>query len=153
MPRLLLAISFAFLTFMAGVWTRAAQQPGAAELEAARFTGKNTVLEAAGVGATRRRFEAGARTAWHSHPNGQLLFVQEGRLRLQKRGQPIKELGQGESDFSGPNVEHWHGASASTPLVHVAVGFGGDTKWFAKVTDEEYSGKAGQAGRAGEAGR
>src|SRR5439155_34414 len=66
MPRLLLAISFAFLTFMAGVWTRAAQQPGAAELETARFTGKNTVLEAAGVGATRRRFEAGARTAWHS---------------------------------------------------------------------------------------
>jgi 4-carboxymuconolactone decarboxylase len=126
--------------FMTGVWTRAAQQPGAADLEAARFTGKSTVLQPDGVGATRRRFEAGARTAWHSHPNGQLLFVQEGRLRMQRRGQAIKEIGQGESDFTGPNVEHWHGAAASTPLTHVAVGFGGETKWLDKVTDEEYAG-------------
>ena len=141
MPRLLLASSFVFLLFMTGVWTRAAQQPGAADLEAARFTGKTTVLEAAGVGATRRRFEAGARTAWHSHPNGQLLFVQEGRLRMQKRGQTIKEMGPGESDFTGPNVEHWHGAAPATPLTHAAVGFGGETKWLDKVTDAEYAGK------------
>jgi 4-carboxymuconolactone decarboxylase len=140
MPRLLLAGSFVFVLFMTGVWTRAAQQPGAADLEAARFTGKSTVLQPDGVGATRRRFEAGARTAWHSHPNGQLLFVQEGRLRMQRRGQAIKEFGQGESDFTGPNVEHWHGAAASTPLTHVAVGFGGETKWLDKVTDEEYAG-------------
>ena len=141
MPRILLAVSFALLLLMTGVWTRAAQQPGAADLEAARFTGKTTVLEAAGVGATRRRFEAGARTAWHSHPNGQLLFVQEGRLRMQKRGQTIKEMGPGESDFTGPNVEHWHGAAPATPLTHVAVGFGGETKWLDKVTDAEYAGK------------
>ena len=142
MSRLLLAASFVFLLFMTGVWTRAAQQPGAADLEAARFTGKSTVLQPDGVGATRRRFETGARTAWHSHPNGQLLFVQEGRLRLQRRGQAIKEIGQGESDFTGPNVEHWHGAAASTPLTHVAVGFGGETKWLDKVTDDEYAGKS-----------
>jgi len=141
MSRLLLAVSFVVLLFMTGVWTRAAQQPGAADLEAARFTGKSTVLQPEGVGATRRRFEAGARTAWHSHPNGQLLFVQEGRLRMQQRGQAIKEMGRGESDFTGPNVEHWHGAAASTPLTHVAVGFGGETKWLDKVTDDEYAGK------------
>ena len=141
MPRVLLAVSFALLLLITGVWTRAAQQPGAADLEAARFTGKSTVLQPEGVGATRRRFEAGARTAWHSHPNGQLLFVQEGRLRLQRRGQAIKEIGQGESDFTGPNVAHWHGAAASTPLTHVAVGFGGETKWLDKVTDDEYAGK------------
>ena len=141
MPRLLLALSLILLLSFAAVWTHAAQQPGAAELEAARFTGNSTVLEAAGVGATRRRFEAGARTAWHSHPNGQLLFVQEGRLRLQKRGQAIKELGAGESDFTGPNIVHWHGAAAGTPLTHVAVGFGGETKWLEKVTDDEYAGK------------
>ena len=140
MSRLLLAASLAFLLFMTGVWTRAAQQPGAAELEAARFTGKSTVLPADGVGVGRRRFEAGARTAWHSHPNGQLLFVQEGRLRMQKRGQAIKEIGQGESDFTGSSIEHWHGAAASMPLTHVAVGFGGETKWLDKVTDEEYAG-------------
>jgi quercetin dioxygenase-like cupin family protein len=142
MPRLLLAIAMVVLLFVAGVWTRAAQQPGAAELEAARFTGKTTVLQAEGVGVTRRRFEAAARTAWHSHPNGQLLFVQEGRLRMEKRGQAIKELGPGQSDFTGPNVEHWHGAAAGTALTHVAVGFGGETKWLAKVTDDEYAGKA-----------
>jgi 4-carboxymuconolactone decarboxylase len=142
MPRLLLAFSFVLVLLMTAVWTRAAQQPGAADLEAARFTGKTTVLEAAGVGAGRRRFEAGARTAWHSHPNGQLLFVQEGRLRMQKRGQTIKEMGPGESDFTGPNVEHWHGAAATTPLTHVAVGFGGETKWLDKVTDDEYAGKS-----------
>jgi len=141
MSRLLLAIALVFLLVAAGVWTQAAQQPGAAELEAARFTGKSTVLEAGGVGATRRRFEPGARTAWHSHPNGQLLFVQEGRLRMQRRGQAIKELGPGESDFTGSNVEHWHGAAASTALTHVAVGFGGETKWLAKVTDDEYAGR------------
>jgi 4-carboxymuconolactone decarboxylase len=140
MPRLMLAGSCGFLLFMAGVWTRAAQQPGAADLEAARFTGKSTVLQPEGVGVTRRRFEAGARTAWHSHPNGQLLFVQEGRLRMQRRGQAVKEIAPGDSDFTGPNVEHWHGAAASTPLTHVAVGFGGETKWFAKVTDAEYAG-------------
>jgi quercetin dioxygenase-like cupin family protein len=142
MRRLLLALSMVSLLSFAGVWTRAAQQPGAAELEAARFTGKSTVLEPAGVGAARRRFEAGARTAWHSHPNGQLLFVQEGRLRLQKRGQAIKELDAGESDFTGPNIVHWHGAAAATPLTHVAVSFGGETKWLEKVTDDEYAGKA-----------
>jgi len=142
MPRLLLASSFILLLLMTSVWTRAAQQPGAADLEASRFTGKSTVLPPDGVGVTRRRFEAGARTAWHSHPNGQLLFVQEGRLRMQRRGQAIKEIGQGDSDFTGPNVEHWHGAAASTPLTHVAVGFGGETKWLAKVTDDEYAGKS-----------
>jgi len=141
MPRLLLAVSFVLLLMMTAVWTRAAQQPGAADLEAARFTGKTTVLEPGGVGVTRRRFEAGARTAWHSHPNGQLLFVQEGRLRMQKRGQAIKEMSPGESDFTPGNVEHWHGAAATTPLTHVAVGFGGDTRWLGKVTDDEYAGK------------
>src|SRR5262249_47210109 len=142
MPRLLLAISFVLLLMMTAVWTRAAQQPGAPDLEAARFTGKTTVLEPGGVGVTRRRFEAGARTAWHSHPNGQLLFVQEGRLRMQKRGQAIKEMSSGESDFTPPNVEHWHGAAATTPLTHVAVGFGADTTWLDKAPAAQYPRKA-----------
>src|SRR5262250_453291 len=113
MPRLLLAVSFVLLLMMTAVWTGAAQQPGAADLEAARFTGKTTVLEPGGVGVTRRRFEAGG-------------------LRMQKRGQAIKEMSPGESDFTPANVEHWHGAAATTPLTHVAVGFGGDTRWLGK---------------------
>jgi quercetin dioxygenase-like cupin family protein len=127
-------------------WTkpRPAQQAGAAAaaLGEARFTGKTAALDAAGAVAGRRRFEAGARTAWHSHPNGQLLFVQEGRARIQKQGQPFKDFGPGQSDFTAPNIVHWHGATPDSALVHVAVGFGGETRWLEKVTDEEYAGKA-----------
>jgi quercetin dioxygenase-like cupin family protein len=123
-------------------WTRPAQRGGAAGSEEARFSGKTENLDLAGTTATRRRFEAGARTAWHSHPNGQLIFVQEGRARIQKRGQPIKDLGQGESDYTAPNVVHWHGAAPDSSLVHVAVGFGGETKWLEKVTEDEYAGRA-----------
>ena len=74
-----------------------AQQPAPAAGDDARFTGVSTVLDAKDLSAARRRFEAGARSAWHSHDNGQLLYVQEGRMRTQRRGQPIKEFGPGES--------------------------------------------------------
>ncbi|MEZ5293548.1 MAG: cupin domain-containing protein [Vicinamibacterales bacterium] len=106
-----------------------------------RFTGLSTVLDAKDLSAARRRFEPGARSAWHSHDNGQLLYVERGRLRTQKKGQTVKELGVGESDYTGPNVVHWHGAAATTELIQVNVGFGGETRWMQKVTDAEYQGK------------
>lgn len=138
MHRIMLFCSLVLLLAVSVAWTPLAQQPG----DEARFTGKTVVIETPGVGVTRRRFEAGARTAWHSHPRGQLLLVEEGEARIQKRGQPFKDMGPGESDFTGPNVVHWHGAAPTGPLVHVAVGFGGETTWLEKVTDEEYLGKA-----------
>jgi quercetin dioxygenase-like cupin family protein len=140
MQRIVLACSLVVLFAGSAVWM-SAQQP-AADPEASRFTGQTAPLEAGGAVAGRRRFEPGARTAWHSHPRGQLLFVQEGRARIQKKGQPFKDLGPGESDFTGPDIVHWHGATPTSPLVHVAVGFGGETKWLDKVTEEEYTGKA-----------
>ena len=91
-----------------------AQQP-AADPEASRFTGQTAPLDAAGAVAGRRRFEPGARTAWHSHPRGQLLFVQEGRARIQKKGQSFRDFGPGESDFTGPDIVHWHGATPTSP--------------------------------------
>ena len=106
-----------------------------------RFTGKADALDAKDVGVSRRRFEPGARSAWHSHSKGQLLFVEEGRGRVQRRGQPARELGPGESDYTAPNIVHWHGAVPHTHLIQVAVGFGGETKWMEKVTDEQYAGK------------
>jgi quercetin dioxygenase-like cupin family protein len=63
-------------------------------------------------------------------------------MRTQKRGQALKELGPGESDYTQANIVHWHGAVPDRPLVQVNVGFGGETKWMEKVTDEEYQGKA-----------
>jgi quercetin dioxygenase-like cupin family protein len=139
MKRILLLGSLVVL--LASVaWTRPAQQPGAASDEA-HFTGKTVTLEPEGAVVTRRSFETGARTAWHSHPRGQLLFVQQGRARVQKQGEAFKDLAPGESDYTPPDVIHWHGATPTGPLVHVAVGFGGETKWLEKVTDDEYLGR------------
>jgi len=106
-----------------------------------RFTGISTVLDGKDLSAARRRFEPGARSAWHSHDNGQLLYVEQGRMRTQKKGQPVLELGVGQSDYTGPNVVHWHGAAAGTHLLQVNVGFGGETRWMQKVSDAEYGGK------------
>ena len=105
------------------------------------FTGKSVAMEGKDLTVARRSFEAGARSAWHFHTNGQLLMVEDGRMRTQKKGGAIKELGKGESDYTGPNVTHWHGAVPGQPLIQINVGFGGETKWLDRVTDVEYSGK------------
>jgi quercetin dioxygenase-like cupin family protein len=105
-----------------------------------RFTGVSTNLEPTGLVVFRRRFEAGARSAWHSHAEGQLLFVEKGRARVQKRGQPLREMAPGESDYTPPGVEHWHGAAPQEPFVQVAVGFGEGITWLEKTTDAEYNG-------------
>jgi quercetin dioxygenase-like cupin family protein len=122
-------------------WVGEAQQPPAAGANDPRFTGKTVVMDGKDLSVARRRFEPGARTAWHSHDKGQLLMVEEGRLRTQKKGQAVKELGVGESDYSGPNVVHWHGAAAAQALVQINVGFGGEAKWMEPVTDAEYNRK------------
>jgi quercetin dioxygenase-like cupin family protein len=141
MRRIVLFFSLVLLFAFSVAWSHPAQQSGASAADDAHFTGKTVTMETAGVALTRRRFEAGARTAWHSHPRGQLLLVEEGRARIQKQGQSFKDMGPGESDFTGPNIVHWHGAAPTSPLVHVAVNLGGETKWLEKVTDEEYLGK------------
>lgn len=105
------------------------------------FTGVVTVLDAKDLSAGRRRFEPGARTAWHSHDNGQLLFVESGRMRTGRRGQPVREYGPAESEYTPPRVEHWHGAAPDQPLVQINFQFGGSTRWLQKTTDEEYGGK------------
>jgi quercetin dioxygenase-like cupin family protein len=69
------------------------------------------------------------------------LYVEAGAMRTQKRGQPMKDLGPGDSDYTGPNVIHWHGATPHSHLIQVNVSFGGETKWLQKTTDEEYNGK------------
>jgi quercetin dioxygenase-like cupin family protein len=106
-----------------------------------RFTGKTIVMDGKDLSAARRQFEPGARSAWHSHDKGQLLWVEDGRMRTQKKGGPVRELGGGESDYTGPNVVHWHGATTGQALVQINIGFGGETKWMEKVTDAEYNGR------------
>jgi quercetin dioxygenase-like cupin family protein len=138
MQRIVLAGALVGVLLLSTVWTGRAQQPAA---NAPRFTGVSTVMDSKDVTIARRRFEPGARTYWHSHDRGQLLMVEQGRMRLQKRGEPMKELSVGQSDYTGPNVVHWHGAAPDQALVQINAGFGGDTKWLDEVTAEEYAGK------------
>jgi len=135
--RWMIHTSLAAFGVLAIAWQAGGQQPA----DDPRFTGLSTVLEGKDLSAARRRFEPSARSAWHSHDNGQLLYVEQGRMRTQKKGQPVKELGVGESDYTGPAVVHWHGAVPGTHLIQVNVGFGGETRWMQKVTDAEYAAK------------
>ena len=119
-------------------WIAHAQQ----NTDAARFTGVSRTLEAEGWRVSRRSFEPGARTAWHRHPGGQLLFVESGRARVQERGGTLHELATGESHYTG-NVEHWHGATPDTQFLQVALSRGDadETVWLEHVTDAQYQGR------------
>jgi quercetin dioxygenase-like cupin family protein len=121
----------------AGVSLVAAQQPAPSP----NFIGVVTAMDAKDVTAGRRKFEAGARTAWHSHDRGQLIYAESGRMRTGRRGEPIKEYPQGGSEYTAPNVEHWHGATPSEALVQVNIQFGGTTKWLEGTTDAQYNAK------------
>jgi quercetin dioxygenase-like cupin family protein len=139
MKRLALVLMFGVVLAASSRWTRA-QQPAAGN-DDPRFTGRSDNMDAKDLGVGRRSFEAGARSAWHTHDKGQLLFVEQGRGRVQRKGEPIKELKLGDSDYTAPNVVHWHGAVPTERYVQVAVSFGGDIKWMQKVTDAEYNAK------------
>lgn len=130
-------LTAAALLIGGGLSIASGQQPAANP----NFTGVVTPMDAKDVTAGRRTFEAGARTAWHSHDRGQLIYAEVGRMRTGRRAQPIKEYDEGGSEYTPPNVEHWHGATPAGPLVQVNIQFGGTTKWLLKTTDEEYAAK------------
>jgi quercetin dioxygenase-like cupin family protein len=86
-------------------------------------------------------FEPGARTIWHTHPKGQVLIVTEGEGYYQQRGKPAQPLRKGDVVNIPANVEHWHGASATGTLIHIAItNYKGDQNvvWLQAVTDEEF---------------
>jgi quercetin dioxygenase-like cupin family protein len=88
-------------------------------------------------------FEPGARTAWHTHPLGQTLYVVSGAGRVQCWGEPIREIKAGDVVFFAPGEKHWHGAGPTTAMTHIAMQEGLDGKsvdWLEKVSDEQYAG-------------
>lgn len=90
------------------------------------------------------RFEAGARTAWHTNPLGQTLVVKEGRGRMQCWGQPIRELRPGDVIQIGPGEKHWHGASPDRSVVLFTIQpvlDGVSVTWMEDVSDAEYRGE------------
>lgn len=88
-------------------------------------------------------FEPGARTAWHTHPLGQVLIVTAGLGRVQRLGGPIEEIHPGDVVWFEPGEKHWHGAAPDTAMTHIAIQEELDGKavdWLEQVSDDQYSG-------------
>lgn len=94
------------------------------------------------VAAALVHFMPGARTAWHTHPHGQTIFVTEGVGRCQREGSPVETIQPGDRVFFEPGERHWHGAAPDRLMVHVAIqqadASGATVSWEAHVSDEEY---------------
>ena len=96
------------------------------------------------VAAAAVTFEPGARTAWHTHPLGQTLIVISGGGRVQRLGGAIEEIRPGDVVWFPPGEKHWHGASPTTAMTHIAVQEALDGKavdWMEQVSDEQYQGR------------
>jgi len=91
------------------------------------------------ISASWVHFTPGARTAWHTHPNGQSIFVIEGVGRCQKRGGPVEEIRPGDRVFFEPGEEHWHGATETRFMSHIAIvevdNEGHPATWLEHVAD------------------
>jgi quercetin dioxygenase-like cupin family protein len=97
--------------------------------------------EPARIGGATVTFEPGARTAWHTHPLGQMLFILSGLGWAQREGEPIQEIRPGDIVWFAPGEKHWHGATATTALTHLAIAErldGKSVEWMEKVSDKEY---------------
>lgn len=87
-------------------------------------------------------FEPGARTAWHTHPLGQVLIVTSGLGRVQRSGGPVEEIRPGDVVVFEPGEKHWHGASPTTAMTHIAIQESLDGKtvdWLEQVSDGDYN--------------
>ncbi|WP_422614720.1 (R)-mandelonitrile lyase [Microcoleus asticus] len=90
-------------------------------------------------------FEPGARTAWHTHPLGQTLIVTAGCGLAQRWGGSIEQIRPGDAIWFEPGEKHWHGATATTAMTHIAIQEWLDGKpvdWLEQVSDEQYEGRA-----------
>jgi quercetin dioxygenase-like cupin family protein len=113
------------------------------------FTGDVYVDAVAGPAGTSTfaaasvHFTPGARTAWHTHPHGQTIFVTEGVGLCQREGGPVEVIGPGDRVFFEPGENHWHGAAANRFMVHIAMhqadASGSLVTWGRHVTDDEYA--------------
>jgi quercetin dioxygenase-like cupin family protein len=97
--------------------------------------------EPARVGGASVTFEPGARSAWHTHPLGQTLIITSGLGWVQREGGPIEEVRTGDVVWFPPALKHWHGASPTTAMSHIAIQEslnGKNVDWLEKVSDEQY---------------
>jgi quercetin dioxygenase-like cupin family protein len=110
---------------------------GAVYIDAAAAPSEQSRLSASSV-----HFTPGARTAWHTHPNGQTIYVTEGIGLCQRQGGPVEVIRPGDRVFFEPDEDHWHGASPSRFMTHLAMvevdEEGNAATWGKHVTDDEY---------------
>ena len=125
---------------------RSGSQPSA-QGSAEYFTGSVRIdplfsaQEPARAGGALVTFEAGARTAWHTHPLGQVLMVVQGCGWAQREGGPVEEIRAGDVVRFAPGEKHWHGAAATTAMAHITVQEmldGRAVEWLEHVSDEQY---------------
>jgi quercetin dioxygenase-like cupin family protein len=126
--------------------TRAGSQPSARG-PAERFTSSVRVDPLFPANAPSRMsggsvtFEPGARSAWHTHPLGQVLIVTAGVGRVQRWGGPVEEIRPGDVVWIPPGVKHWHGATAATGMTHIALQEHADGRvadWMEQLTDDQH---------------
>ena len=144
-----------------GITRGGAQAPQAAPAD--HFTGTARVdspfrgSAPARVSGARVLFSPGARTAWHTHPLGQTLIVTAGTGRVQRWGDPVDEIRQGDVVWIPPGQKHWHGAGPNSSMTHIAITEqldGKTVEWMEQVSAAEYSAPLrGQAASAGAAAR
>jgi 4-carboxymuconolactone decarboxylase len=151
-----IVISFCMLAF--GARSQTSKDPGAIRIArsgsqpsrqgpAENFTGSvrvDPLLQAsapARASASLVTFEAGARTAWHTHPLGQVLIVTAGTGRVQRWGDPVEEIRQGDVIWIPPGQKHWHRAASNSSMAHIAIVEQLDGKaveWMEKVSEAQY---------------
>ncbi len=108
-----------------------------------RFDTPFQMTEPARAGGGTVTFEPGARTAWHAHPYGQTLIVTAGVGWVQREGEPKQEIRPGDVVWIKPGEKHWHGATATQAMSHVAIAEaqgGSRAEWMEHVSDEDYLG-------------
>jgi quercetin dioxygenase-like cupin family protein len=103
----------------------------------------DTIAAAPPLGAAAVHFMPGARTAWHTHPNGQTIFVTEGVGLCQREGGPTEVIRPGDRVFFEPGENHWHGATPTRLMTHIAIQLADDSgspvSWGRHVSDDEYA--------------
>jgi quercetin dioxygenase-like cupin family protein len=99
--------------------------------------------DASTVRIARVSFEPGARTAWHTHPHGQTLYILSGTARVQRAGEASRDVRPGDTVWFEPGERHWHGAAPHSMMVHLAIqqadATGSAATWLEHVSDAEYN--------------
>ena len=139
--RLMLALTLgAIVAVTAAAQERGAKPPVPAPATNPNATGLVAFHPTEGMTTSRIRYEAGARTNWHTHTGPQMLWAEDGTGLWQERGDPIKQMPKDMPIVTRANVQHWHGATPTGHSTQLTV-YGGTITWGSPVTDAEYSGK------------